>query len=267
MNQPRIVSADEWLAARKALLIKEKALTRAQDAIAAERRQLPMVRVDKPYVFDTAAGPKTLAELFDGRSQLMVYHFMLGPDWTEGCASCSFLADHIDGTLVHLAHRDVTMMVVSRAPLANIDAFKRRMGWKFPWVSSYGNDFNRDYHVSFSEEDAASGTAYYNYQAQQHALDEMPGVSVFFKNDAGEVLHTYSTFGRGGEALIGTYQYLDFVPKGRDEDGLAFTMAWVRHHDRYGADYVLDPAQLYQVPAKVTSGCCAAHASDRSAAH
>jgi predicted dithiol-disulfide oxidoreductase (DUF899 family) len=191
MTQPRIASADEWLAARKELLIKEKALTRAHDAIAAERRQLPMVRVDKIYVFDTPAGPRTLAELFDGRSQLMVYHFMLGPDWTEGCASCSFLADHIDGTLPHLAHRDVTMMVVSRAPLANIDAFKGRMGWKFPWVSSFGNDFNRDFHVSFTDEEAASGKAYYNFQPQQYALDEMPGISVFFKNAAGEVFHTY----------------------------------------------------------------------------
>ena len=260
--EPRVASADEWLAARKELLIKEKALTRAHDAIAAERRQLPMVKVDTGYVFETPAGRRTLAELFDGRSQLMVYHFMLGPDWSEGCVSCSFLADHIDGTLVHLAHRDVTMIVVSRAPLENIETFKRRMGWKFPWVSSYGNDFNRHYHVSFTEPEASSGRAYYNFAAQPYALDEMPGLSVFFKNAAGEVFHTYSTFGRGGEALIGTYHCLDFVPKGRDEDGLAFTMAWLRHHDRYGADYVLDPNQGYVVPAKVKGGCCAGHAAD-----
>jgi len=258
----RIVTADEWLTARRELLVKEKALTRAQDAIAAERRQLPMVRVDTAYVFDTPAGPRTLAELFEGRSQLMVYHFMLGPDWTEGCTSCSFVADHIDGMLVHLAHRDVTMMVVSRAPLANIEAFKRRMEWRFPWVSSYGNGFNRDFHVSFTDDEASSGKAYYNFAAQPYALDEMPGVSVFLKNAAGEVFHTYSTFGRGGEALIGTYHCLDLVPKGRDEEGLAFTMSWLRHHDRYGADYVLDPQQPYVVPAKVKGGCCAVHDAD-----
>jgi predicted dithiol-disulfide oxidoreductase (DUF899 family) len=267
MIQPRIASADEWLAARQELLIKEKALTRAQDALADERRRLPMVKVDKTYVFDTPTGPRTLAELFDGRSQLVIYHFMLGPEWSEGCVSCSFLADHIDGTLVHLAHRDVTLTVISRAPLQNIDAFKGRMGWKFPWVSAFGNDFNRDFHVTFTDEETTNGTAYYNFQAQQHMLDEMPGLSVFYKDEAGDIFHTYSTFGRGGEAVMTTYQFLDLVPKGRDEDRLAFTMSWVRHHDRYGADYVLDPTQPYQVPAKVPGGCCGTQASAPAASH
>ncbi len=250
MQQQRIVTRDEWIAARKELLVKEKAMTRAQDALSVERRQLPMVRIDKNYVFDTPGGKRTLAELFDGRSQLIIYHFMMGPDWTEGCASCSFLADHIDGSLIHLAHRDVTLMAVSRAPLANIEAFKRRMGWRFPWASSFGNDFNHDFGVSFTDEEIASGRVIYNFEPSRFPMEEAPGLSVFHKTDAGEVFHTYSTYARGGEALIGTYHYLDFVPKGRDEDGLAFTMSWLRHHDRYGADYAVDPKRSYEPPAK-----------------
>ena len=258
MNQHRVVTRDEWLAARKQLLIKEKALTRAQDALSAERRRLPMVKVDKSYVFDTQSGRQTLSDLFDGRSQLVVYHFMMGPDWTEGCASCSLLADHIDGSVVHLAHRDVTLAVVSRAPLANIAAFKRRMGWKFQWVSSHGSDFNHDYHVSFTDEELTNGTADYNFAPMVHPIDEAPGLSVFFKNATGEVFHTYSTYARGGEAFIGAYHYLDHVPKGRDEDGLAFTMSWVRHHDRYDANYRIDPTRSYVPPARVRR-CCAEH--------
>jgi predicted dithiol-disulfide oxidoreductase (DUF899 family) len=231
--QPRIVAHDEWLAARRELLIKEKELTRARDALSAERRKLPMVKIDKSYVFDTDAGPRTLAELFEGRSQLVIYHFMMGPEWKEGCPSCSLLADHLDGSRPHLIQRDVTLVVVSRAPLAKIDAFKRRMGWKFPWVSSYANDFNRDYHVSFTPEEIASGKMYYNFREGFFPSDEAPGVSVFFKNPSGDVYHTYSTYARGGEPLIGVYHLLDLVPKGRDEEGLPFTMAWVRHHDRY----------------------------------
>jgi predicted dithiol-disulfide oxidoreductase (DUF899 family) len=234
--QTRIVNQDEWLAARRELLIKEKALTRARDALSAERRKLPMVRVDRPYVFDTPGGPRTLAELFDGRSQLVVYHFMMGPEWKEGCPSCSMLADHLDGSRLHLLQRDVTLVVVSRAPLSKIDAFKQRMGWKFPWVSSYASDFNRDYHVSFTPDEVASGKMYYNFQDGFFPSDEAPGVSVFFRNADGEVFHTYSTYARGAETLLGVYNLLDLVPKGRDEDGLAFTMAWVRHHDRYPAE-------------------------------
>jgi predicted dithiol-disulfide oxidoreductase (DUF899 family) len=259
MLQPRIVTRDEWLAARKELLKKEKAMTRAQDALSAERRQLPMVNVGKTYVFDTPAGKRTLAELFDGRSQLVVYHFMMGPDWVEGCASCSLLADHIDGSVVHLAHRDVTLIAVSRAPLANIEAFRQRMGWKFTWASSLGTDFNQDFRVSFSDEQVASGRPLYNFDTAPFPLEEAPGLSVFLKTASGDVLHTYSTYARGGEAVIGAYRYLDFVPKGRDEDGLAFTMSWVRHHDRYDDGYAIDPGRLYQPPARANE-CCAPHA-------
>jgi predicted dithiol-disulfide oxidoreductase (DUF899 family) len=256
MEQPRIVSRDEWLAARKDLLIKEKALTRANDALSAERRRLPMVKVDKPYVFDTPTGRTTLAGLFDGRSQLMIYHFMMGPDWGEGCPSCSLVADHIDGAVVHLAHRDVTLACVSRAPLANIEAFRRRMGWRFTWASSLESDFNHDYAVSFTDAEIASGRTLYNFGSIPFPLEEAPGFSVFVKSDSGDVFHTYSTYARGLEALIGTYHYLDFAPKGRDEDGLAFTMSWVRHHDKYDADYKNDPARLYVPPAR-TGACCA----------
>jgi len=255
MEHPRVVSKTEWLAARKELLTKEKALTRARDAVSAERRRLPMVKVDKTYVFTTPDGERTLAELFDGRSQLIVYHFMMGPEWSEGCPSCSLVADHIDGSLVHLAQRDVTLLAVSRAPLPQIDAFKRRMGWRFQWVSSYANDFNWDYHVSFTKDEMASRRMYYNYEMSEFPADEAPGASVFYRNAAGEVFHTYSTYARGGDPLIGAYSYLDLVPKGRDEAGLAFPMAWVRHHDRYGTGYVVNPGTSYEPPAKVAARC------------
>jgi predicted dithiol-disulfide oxidoreductase (DUF899 family) len=256
MQAPRQASREEWLEARKALLEKEKALTRARDAVSAERRALPMVKVDASYVFDTPDGPRTLAELFDGRSQLLVYHFMMGPGWKEGCPSCSLLADHIDASLVHLAHRDVTLVVVSRATLPEINAFRRRMGWNFTWVSSNRNTFNRDYHVSFTDDEIASGRAEYNYAANGFPAPEAPGVSVFLKDPSGQVFHTYSSYARGGEPLIGVYQYLDLVPKGRDEDHLAFSMAWVRHHDRYGDGYRVDPTAPYRMP-EVASPCCA----------
>jgi predicted dithiol-disulfide oxidoreductase (DUF899 family) len=255
MEQPRIVSRDEWLAARKELLIKEKALTRQRDTLSIERRQLPMVKVDKEYVFDAPGGRQTLADLFDGRSQLVVYHFMMGPAWKEGCPSCSLLADHIDASVVHLAQRDVTLLAISRAPLAKIEAFKRRMGWRFKWVSSYLNEFNRDYHVSFTNEEVASGKMYYNFEVGQFPSDEAPGLSVFFKSPGGAVFHTYSTYARGGEPFIGAYHYLDLVPKGRDEDGLAFTMAWVRHHDRYDSSYLVDPSKPYEAPG-IEAACC-----------
>lgn len=235
MEQPRIVSRDEWLAARKALLAREKAHTREGDALSADRRRLPMVKVETSYMFDTADGRRSLADLFEGRSQLIVYHFMMGPGWAEGCPSCSFLMDHLDGVLTHLANRDVTLVAVSRAPLAEIDAFKRRMGWQFPWVSSYGTAFNRDFHVSFTKDEVASGKMHYNYAEQLFPSEEGPGFSVFVTNAQGDIFHTYSTYGRGGESVLGTYHLLDLVPKGRDEDGLPFPMAWVRHHDRYSA--------------------------------
>jgi predicted dithiol-disulfide oxidoreductase (DUF899 family) len=236
MIQPTIVTRDEWLAARRALLVKEKAHTRAGDVLSAERRRLPIVKVDRPYVFDTPDGRRTLADLFAGRTQLIVYHFMMGPGWIDGCPSCSFLVDHLDGALVHLANRDVTLVAVSRAPLPEIEAFKRRMGWHFTWVSSYGTDFNWDYHVSFTKDEVANGQMHYNYDERLFPSEEGPGFSVFWKNEAGEVFHTYSTYGRGGEIVLGTYHLLDLVPKGRDEEGLPFPMAWVRHHDRYGAE-------------------------------
>jgi predicted dithiol-disulfide oxidoreductase (DUF899 family) len=178
-------------------------------------------------------GKETLTDLFDGRSQLIVYHFMFGPEWEQGCPSCSFLSDHIDGSVVHLAHRDVTFVVVSRAPLPKIEAFKKRMGWRFKWVSSYGNDFSFDYHVSFTKDEMAKGKVYYNYDMNPSPSDEAPGISAFYKDETGEIFHTYSAYARGLDILGGAYSYLDLVPKGRDEAELPWTMAWVRHHDKY----------------------------------
>jgi predicted dithiol-disulfide oxidoreductase (DUF899 family) len=250
----QVVSSEEWVQARKVLLAKEKALTHQRDELSRQRRELPWVKVEKNYVFEGPNGKKTLADLFDDRSQLIIYHFMFGPAWKEGCPSCSFLADHIDGTLIHLAHRDVTLMAVSRAPYDQIQAFQKRMGWRFPWVSSFANDFNRDFHVSFSKEEQAKGKIYYNYDLTEFPSEEAPGASVFYKDNTGAIFHTYSTFARGLDSVVGTYNYLDLVPKGRDEDGLAFTMSWVRHHDKYDDGYKVDAASLYQVPVKAAEG-------------
>ena len=228
-----VVSPSEWLAARKALLQKEKEFTRQRDALSAARRALPWVKVEKNYVFDGPGGKETLADLFAGKSQLIVYHFMLGPDWSEGCKSCSFLADNYDGIGVHLAHRDVSFVTVSRAPLAKIEAYRKRMGWRFKWVSSFGSDFNADFQVSATPEELANGTAYYNYQKTTFPSDERPGLSVFARDNSGAVFHTYSTYARGLDMLIGAYHFLDLVPKGRDEAGLDYSMAWIRHHDKY----------------------------------
>lgn len=250
-----IVSPEEWLAARKELLNKEKQFTRLRDQLSVERRELPWVKVEKPYIFDGPDGKETLADLFDGRSQLIVYHFMFGPGWEEGCKSCSFVADHFDGITVHLNARDVSMAVVSRAPLKELQAFKKRMGWRFKWVSSYGNNFNYDYHVSFTKDEMAKGKVYYNYELQEFPSEEAPGTSVFYKDESGNVFHTYSAYARGLDMLMGTYNYLDLVPKGRDEDALAFTMAWVRHHDRYGDAYIVDPKEEYVPPKGSESSC------------
>lgn len=244
----KVVSEEEWLKARKAHLTNEKELTRRRDELSRERQALPWVKVDKNYVFDGPAGKTPLSDLFGGRSQLIVYHFMLGPGWAEGCPSCSFLADHIDGALPHLNARDVTLAVVSRAPLAQIEAFKKRMGWRFPWVSSFDSDFNYDYHVSFTEEEMAKGAVYYNYKMQEFGSEEAPGISVFYKDKNGEVFHTYSAYGRGGDILLGAYNYLDMAPKGRDEGGLHFTMAWVRHHDKYGDSARPQPVKIDKTP-------------------
>ena len=229
----RIISRNEWIAQRKALLAKEKELTRLRDCVASERRALPWVRVDKIYTFETPDGRRSLTDLFEGRRQLLVQHFMLAPGKEQGCPSCSFMADHTDGMTVHLAHRDVTFVAVSRAPLAEIERFRRRMGWQFRWVSSYGTDFNYDFRVSFTPEQVAKGNLDYNYGGWPHSSEEWPGVSVFHKGDGGEVFHTYSTYGRGVEVMMGTYNLLDLTPEGRDEQDLPYTMAWVRHHDRY----------------------------------
>jgi predicted dithiol-disulfide oxidoreductase (DUF899 family) len=231
VNHP-VVSRQQWLADRKRLLAHEKELTRLGDQIAAERRALPWVRMDKEYLFDTPQGRRPLSDLFAGRRQLVMQHFMLAPGWEQGCKSCSYMADHTDPTLVHLAERDVSFVAVSRAPLAEIERFRKRMGWTFPWVSSDGTDFNRDFHVTFTPDEMASGTADYNFGAKPHGA-ELPGVSVFWKDESGAVFHTYSTYGRGVEVMMHTYNLLDLTPKGRDEDALEFTMAWVRHHDRY----------------------------------
>ncbi len=237
MQPHPIVSRDEWLAARRQHLVHEKELTRLRDRLAEERRALPWVRVDKPYEFDGPRGRESLADLFDGRSQLVVRHFMLGPGWQEGCVGCSFGADHIEGTLVHLEHHDVSLVVVSRAPLPEIEAFRRRMGWRFKWVSSHGSDFNFDYHVSFTPEQRARGPVFYNYQQQTLDSEEVAGTSVFCRDADGAIFHTYSTYGRGGEIFLGTYNVLDITPKGRDETGPGHNLTdWVRHHDRYGDD-------------------------------
>ena len=255
-EQPAVVSSAEWVAARKELLRKEKELTRLRDEISRQRRALPWERVEKQYVFDGPRGKETLSDLFGGRSQLMIYHFMFGPGWKEGCPSCSFLADTFDGAAVHLAHRDVTFMAISRATLPEIEAFKKRMGWQFKWVSSFGSDFNRDYQASFSPQEIVVGKVYYNYEMTEFPSEEGPGASVFYKNPAGEIFHTYSTYARGLDAMVGTYNWLDLAPKGRDEDGLAFTMSWVRHHDKYEGQ-IVDPKQLYVQPAKANASCCA----------
>ena len=241
-----IVSRQQWLAERRKFLAREKELSRLGDEIARERRALPWVRMDKDYLFDTPEGRRPLADLFDGRHQLLMQHFMLAPGWEQGCKSCSYMADHTDATLAHLAARDTSFVAVSRAPLSEIERFRERMGWKFRWVSSHGTDFNRDFHVSFTADEKASGKADYNFGGTPPG-EEMPGVSAFLKDESGEVFHTYSTYGRGVEVMMHTYRLLDLTPQGRDEAALDFTMAWVRHHDRY------ETAPKAATPAK---SCC-----------
>jgi predicted dithiol-disulfide oxidoreductase (DUF899 family)/uncharacterized damage-inducible protein DinB len=230
----KVTAPAEWLKARRELLTKEKEFTRLRDEISQRRRELPWEKVDKPYVFEGPRGKESLADLFDGRSQLIIYHFMFGPDWKEGCPSCSFLADSFDGSVVHLAQRDTTFVAVSRAPLAQIEAFKKRMGWRFKWLSSSGSDFNFDYQVSATKEDAAKDKVYYNYDFTEFPSDERPGASVFYKDEDGKVFHTYSVYARGLDILLNAYNWLDMTPKGRNEQDLPHPMAWVRHHDRYG---------------------------------
>ena len=230
---PKIVDRDKWRAARIELLEREKAASRMLDEVTQLRSELPWTRVTKGYVFESSSGSHSLEKLFGNNSQLIVYHFMLGPDWDEGCKSCSFLCDHFDGANRHLVHHDVTLAVVSRAPISKIDTYKQRMGWQFPWFSSYGSDFNFDYGVSFSAESIAAGTSEYNYAIRQNVASEMHGLSVFAIGESSEVFHTYSTYGRGLDILIGTHLLLDLTPNGRNEET---PMSWVRHFDRYDAN-------------------------------
>jgi predicted dithiol-disulfide oxidoreductase (DUF899 family) len=235
MEKHKVVGRQEWLEARKEFLAKEKEFTRLRDQLSQGRRDLPWVRVEKPYVFDGPGGKQTLSDLFGGSHQLIIYHFMLGPDWDAGCKSCSFWADNFNGIDAHLKHRDVSLLAVSRAPLPKIEAFKKRMGWSFNWVSSFGNDFNYDYNVSFTPEQLAKGEVFYNFRKLQTSMSELPGISVFYKDDDGAIFHTYSCYARGLDLMNGAYNFLDLAPKGRDEAGLSHAMSWVRHHDMYEA--------------------------------
>jgi predicted dithiol-disulfide oxidoreductase (DUF899 family) len=250
-------SRKQWLAARVRLLEMEKQLTQLRDVVSAARRALPWMKVEKEYVFDTPQGKKSLAELFEGRSQLIVYHFMWRHDLGNGCNGCSFLADHLDGPNLHLVHHDVSLVVVSRAPLATLEAYKQRMGWRFPWVSSEGSDFNFDYHVSFRPEELAKGEVYYNYRMMPASIDELAGISVFCCTSEGEIFHTYSSYGRGSEEVLGAYMLLDLTPNGRNENGPRGDMGdWVRPHDQYDGGGSVDPMGGYKAASAKTECKC-----------
>jgi predicted dithiol-disulfide oxidoreductase (DUF899 family) len=253
LSDHEIVSRADWLVARKDLLKREKELTRLRDQLSAERRALPWVKIDKQYIFDAPDGKVTLADLFEGRSQLFMKHFMMGPGQTTQCVGCSLEVDHIEGILVHLQNHDVSYVAVARAPIEEIDVVRKRMGWKFRWVSSYHSDFNYDFNVSFTREQIASGRALYNYQkAREWAaeLEDLSGDSVFFKDQSGQIFHTYSTFGRGGEEFLGIYRILDVTPKGRDENGPYRSLAdWARPRNVYGQGGSVEPNGRYHQPA------------------
>jgi predicted dithiol-disulfide oxidoreductase (DUF899 family) len=234
MDEHRVVGKDQWIEARKELLLQEKEFTRLRDRLSRARRELPWERVEKEYVFDGKNGRETLAELFAGNRQLIVYHLMFDPDWEEACSRCSFWADNFNGVLVHLNQRDVSLVAISRAPFAKLAAFQKRMGWSFNWVSSFAGEFNRDYHVSFASEQIVEGEVVYNYRLMKNSMTERPGISVFYKDRDGTIFHTYSCYARGLDMLNVAYHYLDLTPKGRDEEGLPFPMAWVRCRDAYG---------------------------------
>lgn len=256
IDNPRIVSRAEWIEARKALLEEEKQHTRARDALSEKRRALPWVKVEKEYVFDTPEGKKTLSDLFGGGSQLIVYHFMWRRELGEGCVGCSFLSDHVDGANQHLANHDVTYIAIAHGPLADLQAFKKRMGWRFPLISSLNSDFNFDYHVSFTKEELEKGEVYYNYRTAKASIEELSGQSVFYRDENGNIFHTYSCYGRGNEEVLGAYMFLDITPKGRNEKGPYFSMSdWVRHHDRYSAGGYVDETGGYIYP-KETESCC-----------
>jgi predicted dithiol-disulfide oxidoreductase (DUF899 family) len=233
IQKPRVVPHEQWVSERVAFMTKEKELTRLRDDLSRLRRELPWEKVTKPYAFDGPRGKETLADLFDGRRQLVIYHFMYAPQWEEGCPGCSFWADNFNGTDIHMAHRDITFLAISRAPLAKLEEYKKRMGWTFKWVSSSGSDFNYDFQVSHDPEAAKKGSAYYNYGTGVPVGEEMPGVSVFYKDQKGDVYHTYSAYSRGIDLLNGAYNYIDLTPKGRDEDQLPSPNTWWRRHDQY----------------------------------
>ena len=249
LQNHEVVSPEVWLERRKHLLNREKELTRLRDEIARQRRELPWEKVTKPYVFEGSNGRESLAQLFGEKSQLIVYHFMFGPGWKEGCVGCSFLVDHLEGALQHVQRKDISFVAVSRAPLSEIEAFKKRMGWTFQWVSSNGSDFNYDYRVSFKPEEVASGTVYYNYENRSGNFlsEDMSGTSVFYKDESGNIFHTYSAYARAGEAYLSSYALIDLTPKGREEYGPTFSLGdWVRHHDRYNASGFVDPTGRYR---------------------
>ena len=233
MTDHKVVSREQWLVARKEHLAKEKEFTRLRDQLSRERRELPWVKVETEYVFDGPGGKLSLADMFEGRSQLIIYHFMFGPEWQEGCPSCSFWADNFNGVGIHLNHRDINMVAVSRAPLEKLDAYKKRMGWIFPWYSSYGSDFNYDYQASYTPEEMSQDGIFYNYEVRKFPSEETPGISVFYKDEQGEIFHTYSCYSRGLDMLNGAYHHMDLVAKGRDEDELPQSMAWLSRHDQY----------------------------------
>jgi predicted dithiol-disulfide oxidoreductase (DUF899 family) len=243
MQPHQIVSREQWIAARKAHLAHEKEYTLARERLSEERRALPWVKVDKAYMFDGPNGKATLADLFKAKSQLVVQHFMFAPDWNEGCKSCSFWADGFERMVPHLAARDTTLVAISRAPLAKLDAFKKRMGWTFDWVSSGNNDFNYDYVVTLTPEQLKSGATIYNYGTTPFGGEEAPGISVFYRDEAGNIFHTYSTYSRGLDMMNAAYHYLDLTPLGRHEEGLPYAMDWVRLRDQYQ-------------PAPVQASCC-----------
>jgi predicted dithiol-disulfide oxidoreductase (DUF899 family) len=250
------VSREEWIAARKQVLIKEKELTKLQDEVSRQRRELPWVKVEKDYVFDGPSGKVTLAQLFNGRSQLFIKHFMMGPGQTAQCVGCSFEVDHVDSVLVHLENHDVSYAAVARAPIEEIEAVRKRMGWGFVWVSSYHSDFNYDFNVSFTPEEVAAGSAYYNFGQTNPGLEDLSGDSVFFKDDVGQIFHTYSVYGRGGEEFLGTYKYLDVMPKGRNENGPYHSLGdWVRPKNMYGKGGMVEGNGRYHAPACA----CAVH--------
>lgn len=233
MQNNKVVSREKWLVTRKEFLVKEKEFTRLRDQLSQQRRELPWVKINKEYLFDGPDGKETLTDLFKDRSQLIIYHFMYGPGWQQGCPSCSFWADNFNGVVIHLNHRDISLLAVSSAPLDELKAYKKRMGWSFKWVSSFENDFNHDYHVSFTSDEVKKSKMFYNYSFGNFPSEELPGISVFYKDKQGDIFHTYSCYARGLDMLNGAYHYMDLVPKGRDEDDLPHTMAWLHRHDQY----------------------------------